>query len=198
MAHNEDDKIKIRAFYECNDLSYGKVAEHFADMGIEVSKKTIEYWGRKEGWKRNRFASMQEAVEALIPSDVLENVGEAMKEKIVSQMVQEAGEPSEPLEAEVLPQYVEAVSEEMIYQTLNRRSLLGKMAKNLNAAELIADRSPSIGVKATFHQMVTSAITTVYGKKVEMVPQDPNNKLLDDRELSELSTEELLARLEHL
>ena len=194
MAYDEDIKIKVRAYYECNDLSYPKVTKHFEDLGYEVSVKTVQAWGGNDAqvggkWVKNKYASMGEAVEALLPPEVLESVTDSVKKTIVGAMASEGG--GETITPEILDAEVEAVSEELIWQTLNKHSLMGKMAKNLMRAEKVAKVSTAIGVHATYHGMLTSAIGTLYGKKVEMVPQDPNNKILSDKELDNMSTEEL-------
>lgn len=195
MAHDMDTKLKIRAFYECNDMSLAKVHLHFESLGYDVSKKTIENWARDASqamgkWVKNKYASKRDAVEAILPPDVLENVEESMREVIIKALMSEGGEVIEP---EIIEESAGAVSRQLIYDTLSKHSLLGKMTANLNRAEKAAATSTSIGVHATYHQMLTSTIQTVYGKKIEMVPEDPNNKVRSDTELEEMSTADLRA-----
>jgi len=195
MAHDQDLKIKARAFYECNELSIAKVAAHFDALGYGDIKKSMENWARDEKqdggkWVKGKYANMRDAVEALLPAGVLAEVTDSMKETIIRGIMDDGGE---PLDVDVIDAEAEAVSQELIWQTLNKHNLLGMLTTNLKRAETSARGSTSIGVHATFHQMVTSTIQTVYGKKVEMVPHDPNNKILSDKEMDELDTERLLA-----
>jgi len=187
MALDNDLKIKARAYFECNTLSYKKVGEHLEEIGYEVSIKTLQAWGAKEKWVKNRYGSMKEAIEALLPKEVLDNVTDTVKEKIIQAM----NEDNVAITPEIIDQQVEAVSQEVIYQTLNKHALMGKLALNLTKAEIIANNSTSMGVKATFHGMLIGTIQTVYGKKIEMTPQDPNSKVLGEKEMSQLSTQEL-------
>ena len=198
MAHDQDLKIKARAFYECNELSIAKVAGHFDALGYGNIKKTMESWAgndKQEGgkWVKGKYTNMRDAVEALLPPAVLEDVTESMKETIIKSLMDEG---VGALDVDVIEAKAEAVSKELIFQTLNKHNLLGMMTENLQRAENSAKVSTSIGVHATFHSMLTSTIQTVYGKKVEMVPVDPNNQIMSDKEMETLSNEELQALLE--
>lgn len=193
MAHDMDTRTKIRAFYECNDLSFAKVFAHFDGMGYDVPKKTMEAWARDETqhggrWVKNRYDNMKTAVEQALPPEILANVEESMREVMVKALMEEGNGVIEP---EIVEASAEAVSKELIFQTLSKHSLLGKMTKNLGRAEKVAEVSTSIGVHATFHQMLTSTIQTVYGKKIEMVPEDPNNKVLSDEEYENMDPAKL-------
>jgi len=195
MAHDEDIKTKIRAYYECNDLSYAKVTKHFEDLGYEVSFKTVQAWGGKAKWEKNKYKSMGEAVEALLPSEVLDNVTDTVKQTIIDGIKKESGEILTP---EVLDSMADAVSEELVWQTLNKHSLMGEMATTLKRAKLASVGSTSIGVHATYHGMLTSTVGTLYGKKVQMVPHDPNSKSVLDKDVKEMGIEELKRLAEEL
>ena len=192
MAHDKDQKIKIRAFYECNDYSYAKVAEHFAGIGVDVSKKTLEHWGREEGWVKNRYASMESAIEDLLPPETFKLMTEATKQKVIQSMVTDAGEALTPDEVD---QMAMAVSDELTHQVLARRNLSGLLAKNLHNASAIAANSVSMPVLATFHNMVLQTVQTVYGKKVELLPPSGGVGAIDE-EIKTMSTEDLIRLLE--
>ena len=166
-----------------------KVAKHFEELGYEISVKTIQAWGASEGWVKNKYADMATAVEKILPPEVLHNVDEAIKKVIVDGIVNEGG----VVDAEVVEASAEAISAELIYKVLSKESILGQMASNLQKAGVIAERSTSIGVKATYHGMLVSAKDAVYGKKVVMTPSDPNHRLSSDEDFEKMSREELLA-----
>ena len=188
MAHQDDLKIRMRAYYECNSLSYPKVTKHFEDLGYEISVKTVQAWGGAEGWEKNKYADMSTAVEKLLPPEVLNNVTDAMKQTIIDGIANEGG----VVDAEVIEAEAEAVSRELIYKILSKENILGQMANNLQKAGLIASSSTSMGVKATYHGMLVSAKDAVYGKKVVMTPSDPNNLVSKDEDFEEMSKEQLL------
>ncbi|NKQ40048.1 MAG: hypothetical protein HF962_00540 [Sulfurovum sp.] len=194
MAYNTDDKMRIRAFYETHDLSARATAQHFQEIGYSVSEKTVQGWARKEEWVKQRFDSLETAVAALLPEDLLSRVGDTVKQQIIEQATDAIEGRTEPLPTEIIGDYAEKVSRELIWQNLSREALLGKMANNLRKADKIAEGSSSMGVVATYHGMLTSAIQTVHGKQISII--SPNKNSLSQEELDSLSTEELMARLE--
>ena len=193
MAHDNDIKIKVRAFYECNSVSMSKVYEHFTSLGYEVKQKTMEHWSSKEKWQKNKYSSIREAVSSLLPIEVMESVSSTVKDTIIDNMT--AGAEG------IIPSFVddgmvEAVSEELIWQQLNKKALMGELAQNLKKTKIIANSSASMSIKATYHGMILSTIQTVHGKKVEMIPQDPSNTIMSNIDAEKLSTEELLEIME--
>jgi len=191
MAIDKDIKLKIRAKYESSDISAKKVAEEFRADGVDVSEKTVQAWIRKEGWVKGRFGSLAEAIEELLPKEVLESVGEEVKKRIIDSM---AGK--EVVSGEVIDKYAEAVSKEVIWQQLSRNSLLGKLGQNLQRAENNVSITPSMGNVATYHGMLISTIQTMYGKKVDISIDNPALQGLGDEELKNKSTDELIEIIE--
>jgi len=197
MAHDKDIKIKARAIYECGNekISFAKVAEQLMLRGDidEISRKTIEYWASKDKkngnpWIKGKYKSLSDAIEALLPKEVTENIHETVKKKIVDSMAN-----ADAIEPEVIDMQTKEISKELVYQTLSKASLSTKLAESLLRAENIAKTMlNNMSIQATFHSMLTSTIQTVYGRKVEIAPQDPNSSILDDKELAQMSTEELL------
>jgi len=193
MAYDKDVKIKVRAFYECNNVSMAKAAEHFESLGYEVKLKTMQSWASEEKWQKNKYESLRQSVSSLVPVEVLDSVGDKVKASIIDAMVDtiDGITPSEIDDDEV-----EAVSEELIWGQLNKKALMGELAENLHKTKKIVKNSTSISVKATYHAMVINTIQTVHGKKVQMVPQDPNHKMQSEEELENMNTEALLEILE--
>jgi hypothetical protein len=199
MAISEDVRIKVRMFYETHSLSAGKVEEHFHSIGYEeVKKKTIEYWmqsDKKAGiaWVKNRYASQDEAFEGLVDIGLMGQVEGKGKEILKAQMLKEHGG---ALEAEVIEDMAEQGAKEMAYRALNKRSLGVKLAENLNRAEEIVKKTPSMGNVATYHGMLISTHQTVHGKTTNIGLQNPDSKSMSDDDIKKLSTEQLKEMME--
>ncbi len=193
MAYDKEVKIKVRAFYECNNVSMAKAAEHFESLGYEVKLKTMQSWAGEEKWQKNKYESLRQAVSSLVPVEVLDSVGDKIKASIVDEMVDDVDGVITP---EIDEAVIEAVSEELIWGQLNKKALMGELAQNLHKTKVIAANSTSISVKATYHSMVISTIQTVHGKKVQMVPQDPSHKMQSEEDIDKMDTEALLEILE--
>ena len=194
MAISEDVRIKVRMFYETHSLSAAKVEEHFHSIGYtEVKKKTIESWmqsDKKDGiaWVKNRYASEDEAFESLVDIGVMGQVEGKGKEILRAHLLKEHGE---VLDAEVIDSMAEAGSKEMAYRALNKQALGVKLAENLNRAEDIVKKTPSMGNVATYHGMLIQTHQTVHGKTTNIGLQNPGHHSMSDEDIKKLSTEEL-------
>ena len=157
MAISEDVRVKVRMFYETHSLSAQKVEEHFHSIGYEeVKKKTIESWmqtDKKAGiaWVKNRYASEDAAFEALVDIGVMGQIEGKGKEILKEQLLRDHGD---ALDAEVLDSMASEGSREMAYRALNKQALGVKLAENLNRAEEIVKKSPTMGNVATYHGML--------------------------------------------
>jgi len=201
MAVGDDVKLEIRAFYESHNLSYAKVAAHFEELGYPNYKKSMENWGRSDvpKWKKNRYASIEEALESMVDDTVMDAIHDKAKELIKDKIKKDVG--GDGLDVEVLDEDdLDAMSaaaiKELIYKKLNKHALTGMMAQNLERSEKMAKKAKTIGVLATHHNMLTTTYTTIHGKQTNITLTDPNNEVKSDKELDELSTEELQALLE--
>ena len=200
MAVDKEIKLEIRAFYESNTLSYAKVATHFVELGYEDYKKSMENWGRTDvpRWEKNKYADIAEALESLVDESVMDAMHDKAQEMIKNKI---KGDHSETVDAEVLDEEdLEAMSaaavKQLTYKILNKNALTAKMAQNLERAEKKAKKAKTIGVLSTYHNMLTTTYTTVHGKQTNIVLSDPNHEVKSDKELEDMSSEELQDLLE--
>lgn len=200
MAIGEDVRVKVRMFYETHSLSTAKVEEHFHMIGfMEVKKKTVEYWMQSDakagiGWVKNRYASQDEAFEGLVDIGLMGQVEGKGKEILKAQLLKEHGELLEP---EVIDTMAEQGAKEMAYRALNKQSLGVKLAENLNRAEDIVKKSPTMGNVAIYHGMLISTHQTVHGKTTNIGLQNPDSSAMSDEDIKKLSTEELRRIMEN-
>ncbi len=189
MAIDADTRLKVQVVYESNNWSAREVKEYrFADIE-EIKQKTIESWISKYKWIKNRFASEKEAIEELIESSLpLEEAKSIIKNKMENEVVE--GEIVNDDDGDD-DKYSEAMARELSYQVLNVHSLQAEMARNLDSTKELAKNSKSIGVKKTYHDMLTKTYEVVHGKNINITPKDPNDKTLSSQEIKEKSDEEL-------
>jgi len=201
MAVGDDVKLEIRAYYECHNLSYAKVAEHFEELGYPNYKKSMENWGRNDipRWQKNKYSSLEEALESMVDDTVMDAIHDKAKEIIKDKIKGDIGDEGldvEVLEEEDLDAMSAAAIKELIYKKLNKHALTGMMAQNLERSEKMAKKAKTIGVLATHHNMLTTTYTTVHGKQTHVTLTDPSSEVKSTKELDEMSNEELQALLE--
>ncbi|CAA6806614.1 MAG: Unknown protein [uncultured Sulfurovum sp.] len=189
MAHDKTKQIEIRAFYESHNLSYVKVAEHFVTTGYEISAKTIEGWGSKEKWVKNRYSSLSDALNNLLDNKVIDLIPEEAKTLIKDKISKENG----VLEPDVLDAMAETISTELTYQILNKRALSKEIALNLSNSKIFATNSKSIQANAIYHDMLIKTFGILNGKDEKMPLPNPNTEIKLSKPLSEMTLEELNA-----
>ena len=189
MAHDKTKKIEIRAYYESHGLSYQEVAEHFCSTGYQISKKSIENWGAKEKWKKNRYSSLSTALDSLIDEKVIDLIPSEAKNLVRSKIEQEMGETITP---DVIEKMSETITQELTYLTLNSRYLTKELALNLLNAKTFATRSGSIQTNAIYHRMLIDTFQAINGKDEAMPLVNPDANTGLDKPIDEYSWEELL------
>lgn len=191
MAISEDIRLKIQAVYESNNLSVRKIYERFAGIP-ELKEKTIESWVKKYGWVKNRFQSEAQAIEELVDISLpLDKAKDIIKESLQKEIVDGKVVDKKPLTEEQKDKYAKEVSREITYQVLNIQSLQSEMALNLNRSKVFAENAKTIGSVKTHHDMLIATYQTIHGKNINIAPQDPNSKVLSDKDLEYASIDEL-------
>lgn len=190
---NEDSKLKVQVVYESNNWSPREVKENrFAD-DEEIKIKTIESWVTKFGWKKNRFASEIEAIDKLIEGTLpIDEVKKIVKDKMKSDVVaSELVIEDEEEDDNDDDKYSELMAIELSYKVLNIHSLQFEMANNLQKTKKLAEKSTSIGVKKTYHDMLINTYQTIHGKNINITPKNPDDKSLSTEDIKKKSDEEL-------
>lgn len=178
MAIDQTLKYKIRAVYESHKLSPKKVIEErFPDAG--VSHKTVEAWISKEGWVKNKYASLAVALESLLDKTLAETLVERGKDIIHAEVV-DNGFPED---------FEEEISREAVRKAITGHSLVMMMGENLLRMENFAKRAKSIGTSATFQAALISTYHAIHGKEVRHTFKDVEE--LSDDDLANMSEEEL-------
>jgi len=190
MAHDKTKKIEIRAYYESHDLSYVRVAEYFVSTGYEVSAKSIEAWGGKEKWVKNRYSSLAEAIDKLVDDTVIDIIPEEAKTLIKEKIARDSDGTIEP---DVIEAMAESISIELTWQTLNKRALSKELALNLNNAKFFAQNSRSIQTNAIYHDMLIKTIGALHGKDEKMPLVNPDAEIKLSKPMAEMTMEELNA-----
>ncbi len=188
MAVDQTLKLEIRAVYESNNLSVAKVLERFPNC--EVSPKTVESWIKKENWQKNRFANEKEAITVLVDDTLpIEDAKEIIKGKLLTAEQQSYTDQD-------LDQYGKIVAKELCYEVLSAKTLQALMGENLLRAKRFVDNSKNIGTNATYHNMLTTTVKTLYGEIKHINPK-VSGKIYTDEELEAMSNEELDNLLEN-
>jgi CRISPR/Cas system CSM-associated protein Csm2 small subunit len=181
MAVDQTLKLEIRAVYESNKLSVAKTLDRFPNC--EVSPKTVESWISKEKWEKQRFSDEKEAVAKLLDETLpIEQAKEILKDKIL--------EKKEETSNMDLEEYGQIVAKELCYEVLSAKSLQALMGENLLRAKRFADNSRNIGTNATYHNMLTTTVKTLYGE-IKHINPSAKTKIYSDEELESMSNEEL-------
>lgn len=191
MAIKDDMKLKVQVIYESNNWSPREVKENrFAD-DEEIKTKTIESWVTKFGWKKNRFASEIEAIDKLIEGTLpIDEVKKIVKDKMKSDVVDcEVVDEENPDDED--DKYSGMMAIELSYKVLNVHALQFEIANNLEKTKKLADKSNSIGVKKTYHDMLVGAYQTIHGKNINITPKNPDDKSLSSEDIKKKSDEEL-------
>lgn len=193
MAIDPTLKLQIRAVYESNRLSVAKVLERFPEC--EVSQKTVESWvsNKKDPWEKGRFDSEREAVAALVEGKLpIEEVKEIVKGQILQEQNKETEQPYTNID---LDEYGKIVAKELCFDVLSAKNLQALMGENLLKAKRFADSSKNIGTNATYHNMLTTTVKTLYGE-IKHINPNTTHKVYTDEELEAMSPEELDQLLE--
>ena len=172
MAIDASLKLEIRAVYESNNLSVAKVLERFPSC--EVSAKTVESWVKKENWTKNRFKDEKIAISELVESTLpIEEAKEIVKTKLLSPAKTTQDEDFNPSFTDIdFDLYGKVVAKELCYDVLSAKNLQALMGENLLRAKRFVDNSKNIGTNATYHNMLTTTVKTLYG---EIKHINPNN-----------------------
>lgn len=188
MAKDLSLKLEIRAVYESNNLSVAKVLKQFPNS--DVSAKTVEVWVKKENWQKNRFSDEKKAIAQLVDGNLpVEAAKEIIKEKLISQNNKE--EESNSFYTDIdFNVYGRIVAKELCYEVLSAKNLQALIGENLLRAKRFVDNSKNIGTNATYHNMLTSTIKTLYGEIKHINPKT-NSRIYSDEELEAMSIEEL-------
>ncbi|WP_418179762.1 hypothetical protein ACNSOO_04670 [Aliarcobacter lanthieri] len=185
MAVDPSLKLEIRAVYESSNLSVAKVMDRFPDC--EVSAKTVESWVKKEDWQKNRFANEKLAIDELVESSLpLDEAKEIIKGKLLTPA---AGDKSNFTNIN-LDLYGEVVAKELCYEVLSAKTLQALMGENLLKAKKFVDNSKNIGTNATYHNMLTTTVKTLYGE-IKHINPTKINKEYTDEQLKEMTIEQL-------
>ena len=178
MAIDASLKLEIRAVYESNNLSVAKVLERFPSC--EVSAKTVESWVKKENWTKNRFKDEKIAISELVESTLpIEEAKEIVKTKLLSPAKTTQDEDFNPSFTDIdFDLYGKVVAKELCYD------------ENLLRAKRFVDNSKNIGTNATYHNMLTTTVKTLYGE-IKHINPNMNKKTYTDEELEQMSIEEL-------
>ncbi|MDD5360425.1 MAG: hypothetical protein PHI79_04590 [Sulfurovaceae bacterium] len=186
MAKDPTIKLRIRAFFESHSVTYKELHEHFKDM--EVSQKTMEYWGREEQWEKGKYKNLDVAIDAIFAAEMTNNI-EGQAKKLVKQLA--IGVCKDKGAEEY---FVNEITKELLFAAVNKNFLAKEMVENLADAKRIATISRMIGVKKTYHDMLTSTYTTLHGRQTNIGLINP--KVVDDQTLEQISTEELMEIIE--
>lgn len=191
MAIDQDSKLKVQVIYESNNWSPREVKENrFAD-DEEIKIKTIESWVTKYGWKKNRFASEMEAIDKLIEGTLpIDEVKKIVKDKMKSDVVDCEVIDEEDTDDED-DKYSGLMAIELSYKVLNVHALQFEMANNLEKTKKLANKSNSIGVKKTYHDMLINTYQTIHGKNINITPKNPDDTSLSTEDIKKKSDEEL-------
>ena len=190
MAIDASLKLEIRAVYESNNLSVAKVLERFPSC--EVSAKTVESWVKKENWTKNRFKDEKIAISELVESTLpIEEAKEIVKTKLLSPVKTTQDEDFNPSFTDIdFDLYGKVVAKELCYDVLSAKNLQALMGENLLRAKRFVDNSKNIGTNATYHNMLTTTVKTLYGE-IKHINPNMNKKTYTDEELEQMSIEEL-------
>ena len=190
MAIDMSLKLEIRAVYESNNLSVAKVLERFPSC--EVSAKTVESWVKKENWTKNRFKDEKIAISELVESTLpIEEAKEIVKTKLLSPTTTTQNEETNPSFTDIdFDLYGKVVAKELCYDVLSAKNLQALMGENLLRAKRFVDNSKNIGTNATYHNMITTTVKTLYGE-IKHINPNMNKKTYTDEELEQMSIEEL-------
>ena len=190
MAIDASLKLEIRAVYESNNLSVAKVLERFPLC--EVSAKTVESWVKKENWTKNRFKDEKVAISELIESTLpLEDAKEIVKTKLLNPITTGQEDNQTPNFTDIdFNLYGKIVAKELCYDVLSAKNLHALMGENLLRAKRFVDNSKNIGTNATYHNMLTTTVKTLYGE-IKHINPNMNKKTYTDEELEQMSIEEL-------
>lgn len=191
MAIDMSLKLEIRAVYESNNISVAKVLERFPSC--EVSAKTIESWVKKENWTKNRFKDEKVAISELIESTLpIEDAKEIVKTKLLNPTGNPKNEDFIPSFTDIdFDLYGKVVAKELCYDVLSAKNLQALMGENLLRAKRFVDNSKNIGTNATYHNMLTNTVKTLYGEIKHINPSGATKKIYTDEELEAMSLEEL-------
>lgn len=188
MAVDPTLKLEIRAVYESNSMSVAKVLERFPESG--VSPKTVESWvsNKKDPWQKNRFGNEKEAIGVLVEDTLpIDDAKEIIKGKLLNN----EGVDVQAYYSDVeLDQYGKIVAKEICFDVLSAKNLQALMGENLLKAKRFADSSKNIGTNATYHNMLTTTVKTIYGEIKHINPAN-TTKVYTDEELESMSDEEL-------
>jgi hypothetical protein len=202
MAIDADTRIKVQVVYESNNWSPREVKENRFSDNEEIKQKTIESWVMKFGWIKNRFASEIEAINNLIDASLpLEEIKELIKNKMKNETNEEEvikGELVGKDNDESDDMYMQEMGKELAYKVLNAHSLQIQMAQNLDKTKVLAERSNSIGVKKTYHDMLTKTYEVVHGRNINITPVNPKDKTITPEEIQNKTDEELNALIKGL
>ena len=190
MAIDASLKLEIRAVYESNNLSVAKVLERFPSC--EVSAKTVESWVKKENWTKNRFKDEKIAISELVESTLpIEEAKEIVNTKLLSPAKTTQDADSNPSLTDIdFDLYGKVVAKELCYDVLSAKNLQALMGENLLRAKRFVDNSKNIGTNATYHNMLTTTVKTLYGE-IKHINPNMNKKTYTDEELEQMSIEEL-------
>ena len=86
--------------------------------------------------------------------------------------------------------YGKVVAKELCYDVLSAKNLQALMGENLLRAKRFVDNSKNIGTNATYHNMLTTTVKTLYGE-IKHINPNMNKKTYTDEELEQMSIEEL-------
>jgi|GEM_PF-1959331 len=187
MAVDKTLKLEIRAVYEANSLSVAKVLERFPSCG--VSAKTIEFWIKKENWQKNRFVDEKEAIAILIEDTLpIKEAKDIIKVKLLKEQEIQDNNKYTNIDFDT---YGQIVSKELCFDVLSAKNLQALIGENLLKAKRFVDNSKNIGTNATYHNMLTTTIKTLYGEIKHINPTTLNKKIYSDEELENMSLEEL-------
>lgn len=186
MAIEESVKLNIRAYYESNNLPY-KMAHKYAEAkGYQVSLKTIEYWGKQEGWTKGKYDSLINALECVMPEF------EAAAQEVIAKDIDVR---SDLAMGESAKEYFNnQVSNQMLFRAINKHFLAKEMIQNLQRSKNFATSSKTIGVNKTYHDMLIATYQTIHGKQTYIGALNPN--IMKDQELESMNTSELMEIIE--
>ena len=195
MAIDQDTRLRVQVVYESNNWSPREVKENRFSNEEEIKIKTIESWVSKYGWKKNRFASEMEAIEKIIDGNIpIDDVKKIIKNKMKNESMDGEiiqGEIVDEDDEESDNKYMDLMGKELAYKVLNAQSLQIQMAENLDKTKTLAQNSRSIGVKKTYHDMLTKTYEVIHGRNINIPPTNPKDATLTPEELREKSDEEL-------
>ena len=186
MAIDPTLKLEIRAVYESNDLSVAKVLDRFP--GCEVSAKTVESWIKKENWQKNRFSDEKKAIDHLVEDSLpIDAAKEIIKGKLLTSQEEDTQPKFTDIDFDI---YGKVVAKELCFDVLSAKNLQALMGENLLRGKRFADSAKNIGTIATYHNMLTTTVKTIYGEIKHINPKS-NQKIYTDEELENMTLEEL-------